>query len=105
MVGYGEGYERSDQFGLSALRLARELEAGWVVTVEPGAYFIPPLIDEWRAAKRHERFIVYEALDDWRDFGGVRVEDDVLVTDGGQRILGPPIAKRPGDIEAVMAGD
>jgi Xaa-Pro aminopeptidase len=105
MVGYGDGYERSDQFGLSALRLARELEAGWVVTVEPGAYFIPPLIDEWRAARRHEQFVAYEALDDWRDFGGVRVEDDVLVTDDGHRILGPPIAKRPDDIEAVMAGD
>jgi Xaa-Pro aminopeptidase len=105
MVGYGDGYERSDQFGLSALRLARPLRAGWVVTVEPGAYFIPPLIDEWHAAKRHEGFIDYEALDDWRDFGGVRIEDDVVVTDDGCRVLGPPIPKRPDDIEAVMAGD
>ena len=105
MVGYGDGYERSEQFGLSALRLARELRAGWTVTVEPGAYFIPPLIDEWRAAKRHEAFIDYEALADWRDFGGVRIEDDVVVTDDGCRVLGPPIAKRPDDIETVMAGD
>ena len=104
MVGYGHGYERSDQFGLAALRLARELEAGWVVTVEPGAYFIPPLIDEWRAAGRHEEYIDYEALEDWGEFGGVRIEDDVLVTPGGCRVLGPPIAKRPDDVEAVMAG-
>jgi len=105
MVGYGDGYERSDQFGLSALRLARELEVGWVVTVEPGAYFIPPLIDEWRDAKLHDAFIDYEALADWRDFGGVRIEDDVVVTDDGHRVLGPPIAKRPDDVETVMAGD
>lgn len=104
LVGYGDGYERSDQFGLSALRLARELEAGWVVTVEPGAYFIPPLIDRWREEGRHEAFIDYEALQDWRDFGGIRIEDDVLVTADGHRVLGPPIAKRPGDVEAIMAG-
>jgi len=104
MVGYGEGFERSDQFGLSALRLARKLESGWVVTVEPGAYFIPPLIDEWRAAGRHEAYIAYEALEGWRAFGGVRIEDDVLVTTEGCRVLGPPIAKRPDDVEAVMAG-
>jgi Xaa-Pro aminopeptidase len=104
LVGYGNEYERSKQFGLSALRLARELRAGWVVTVEPGAYFISPLIDEWRAAARHERYIDYEALEAWRDFGGIRIEDDVLVTDDGCRILGPPIAKRPDDVETVMAG-
>lgn len=104
LVGYGHGYERSEQFGLSALRLARELRAGWVVTVEPGAYFIPPLIDEWRAAGRHEHYIDYAALETWRDFGGVRIEDDAVVTDEGYRVLGPPIAKRPDDVEAVMAG-
>ena len=103
IVGYGEGYERSDQFGLSALRLARELRAGWVVTVEPGAYFIPPLVRAWRAEGRHEEFIDYEAVEDWLDFGGVRIEDDVLVTENGHRVLGPPIAKRPDDVEAVMA--
>lgn len=103
LVGYGDTVERSDQFGLSALRLARPLQPGWVVTVEPGAYFIPPLIDQWRSEKRHASFIDYEALGDWRDFGGVRIEDDVLVTSDGHRVLGPPIAKRPADVEAVMA--
>jgi len=103
IVGYGGGFERSDQFGLSALRLARPLQPGWVVTVEPGAYFIPPLIDQWRSEGRHASFIDYDALDDWRDFGGVRIEDDVLVTSEGHRVLGPPIAKRPDDVEAVMA--
>lgn len=102
IVGYGDGYERSDQFGLSALRLAKELRAGWVVTVEPGAYFIPPLIRQWRAEGRHEAFIDYDEVDGWLDFGGVRIEDDVLVTEDGHRVLGPPIAKQPDDVEAVM---
>ncbi|MGI9037661.1 MAG: aminopeptidase P family protein [Gemmatimonadota bacterium] len=103
LTGYGDGYERSDQFGLSALRLARPLRKGWVVTVEPGAYFIPPLIDTWRKERRHEDFIDYAALEGWRDFGGIRIEDDVLVTDDGHRVLGPPIPRRPDDVEAAMA--
>jgi Xaa-Pro aminopeptidase/Xaa-Pro dipeptidase len=103
LTGYGDGYERSRQFGLSALRLAKPLEVGWVVTVEPGAYFIPPLIDSWRKEGRHTEFIDYEALESWRDFGGVRIEDDVLVTEDGHRVLGPPIPKSPDEVEAVMA--
>ena len=75
------------------------------MTVEPGAYFIPPLIDAWRAEGRHAAFIDYEALESWRGFGGVRIEDDVLVTADGRRVLGPPIAKRPDEVEAVMAED
>lgn len=103
ITGYGDGYERSDLFGLSALRLARPLRKGWVVTVEPGAYFIPALIDTWRREERHAGFIDYPALDKWRDFGGIRIEDDVLVTDDGHRVLGPPIPKRPDEIEVAMA--
>jgi Xaa-Pro aminopeptidase len=97
-VGYTEIIQRNPQFGLCYLRLAKKLEAGFVITVEPGVYFIPALIDRWKAAKKLEAFIDYAKIDDYRDFGGVRIEDNVLVLDGGQRVLGKPIAK---SIEAV----
>ena len=103
LVGYGDGFERSEQFGLSSLRLARPLAPGWVVTVEPGAYFIPELIGRWRAAGTCVEFIDYDKLESWEGLGGVRIEDDVLVTDAGQRVLGPPIPKHPDDVESVMA--
>jgi Xaa-Pro aminopeptidase len=99
-VGYTEALVRSGQFGLRSLRLARALERGFVVTLEPGLYFIPQLIDHWRAEKRLCEFIDYEAVERFRDFGGVRIEDDVLVTEQGCRLLGKPI---PRTIEAVEA--
>ena len=101
-VGYAPGEGRSEQFGLAALRFARELRPGHVVTAEPGIYFIPALIDQWAAAGNHEAFIDYEALDDWRDFGGIRIEDDVLVTDRGSQVLGPPIPRGADAIESSM---
>lgn len=101
-VGYAPGEGRSEQFGLAALRFARELEPGHVVTAEPGIYFVPALIDQWAAAGTHEAFIDYQALDDWRDFGGIRIEDDVLVTDRGSRVLGPPIPRGADAIESTM---
>ncbi len=103
-VGYEPGEGRSEQFGLAALRFARELEPGHVVTAEPGIYFIPALIDQWAAEGRHEAFIDYEALADWRRFGGIRIEDDVLVTDTGARVLGPPIPKGADAVESAMEG-
>ncbi len=99
VVGYAKGEARSKQFGLSFLRLARPLEAGFVLTVEPGLYFIPALMDQWRAAKRHREFIVYARLDEYRDFGGVRIEDNVLVTRAGARVLGPRIPKTVAEVE------
>ncbi|MDT8437062.1 MAG: aminopeptidase P family protein, partial [Gemmatimonadota bacterium] len=93
LVGYGDEMERSDQFGTKSLRLARTLEPGFVLTVEPGIYFIPPLIDRWRAEGRHAAFLDYDAIGAWKDFGGVRIEDDVLVTPDGRRVLGEPIPK------------
>jgi Xaa-Pro aminopeptidase len=87
-VGYGNEFARSEQFGLSALRLGRTLQEGFVLTVEPGIYLIPALIDRWKADGLHESFIDYGALESWREFGGVRVEDDVLVTALGNRVLG-----------------
>lgn len=102
-VGYDEETERSDQFGLNYLRLARALEPGFVLTVEPGVYFIPQLIDKWSAEGRHDAFIKYDQFEQYRDFGGIRIEDDVLVTEDSHRILGPPIPKSVNEVEA-MAG-
>ena len=104
VVGYEPGVARSDQFGLNFLRLSRPLEAGFVVTVEPGIYFIPALMDRWRADARHCDFIDYDAVETYRGFGGIRIEDDVLCTADGPRVLGPEIPKEAADVEAVMAG-
>lgn len=99
-VGYDDEITRSDQFGLAFLRLGRRLEEGFVVTVEPGIYFIPELIDQWAAEKRHSAFIRYDELEGFRSFGGIRIEDDVVVTETGSRILGPGIPKSIEEVEA-----
>ncbi len=98
-VGY-EGRPKSTQFGLKSLRLARPLQPGFVVTVEPGIYFIPQLIDQWRAEGRFPDFIDYDRVEAWRDFGGLRNEEDVLVTADGCRVLG---RRKPLTIEEVEA--
>ncbi|MBB5019058.1 Xaa-Pro aminopeptidase [Chitinivorax tropicus] len=100
-VGYGEGYERSRDFGRKSLRLARPVRAGWVVTIEPGIYFIPALIDRWRAEGRFTHLIDYAAFDAFRNFGGIRIEDDVLITDTGSRVLGDPIPRTIEEVEAA----
>jgi Xaa-Pro aminopeptidase len=102
-VGYDPGVRRSKQFGLAFLRLARKLEPGFVITIEPGIYFIPALIDRWRENKTHETFINYEEVEKYRGFGGVRIEDDLLITDSGARVLGKAIPKTVAEIEAVLA--
>lgn len=88
LVGYDDTIKRSTQFGTRSLRLGRELQAGFALTVEPGIYFIPALIDQWRADGTCAEFINFSALDAYRDFGGIRLEDNVVVTDGGSRVLG-----------------
>ena len=87
-VGYAPGTKRSDQFGLDALRLHRTLEPGFVLTVEPGCYFIPELIDRWQAANHLADYINYKELEHYRDCRGVRIEDDILITTNGSRVLG-----------------
>jgi len=101
-VGYDEETIRSKEFGLAFLRFGRKLQEGFVMTVEPGIYFIPDLIDIWKAEKKFPEFINYEKVEEYRDFGGIRIEDDVLVTSTGHKVLGKPIPKTVSEIEAIM---
>jgi len=101
-VGYNHSVQRSEQFGLAYLRLAKELRPGYVLTVEPGIYFIPALIDKWKKEKKFTDFINYSKLEKYRDFGGIRIEDDVLVTNVGHRVLGRPIPKKPAQVEETV---
>ena len=98
-VGYSKDDIRSDQFGLAYLRLARKLKPGFVLTVEPGIYFIPELIDKWHKEKINSRFINFNNVNKYRKFGGIRIEDDILVTKSGHRVLGKPIPKTIKDVE------
>jgi Xaa-Pro aminopeptidase len=100
-VGYNESVKRSEQFGLGYLRLARTLEPGFVLTVEPGIYFIPPLIAQWKKEKKHAEFINYQRVMEYIDFGGIRIEDDVLVTRDGHKVLGRKIPKTVAEIESL----
>lgn len=102
-VGYDKKYIRSTQFGLRSLRLARELKPGFVITNEPGCYFIPALIDKFRAENKFMDFVNYDMLDSYKDFGGIRIEDDILVTDNGSKVLGKPIPKTVKEIEDIMS--
>ncbi len=104
-VGYVSGESRSSQFGLNFLRLSRPLETGYVVTVEPGIYFIPALVDMWHSEHRLASFIRYDVVASYLSFGGIRIEDDVLVTPGGARVLGLPIVKEVEDVETMMNVD
>jgi Xaa-Pro aminopeptidase len=99
-VGYDETVQRSPQFGLKSLRMARALEPGFVMTVEPGLYFIPQLIDMWGAEKRFAEFINYDAVEKFRHAGGIRVEDDVVVTETGCRVIGRRIPLTIEEVEA-----
>ena len=94
---------RRGPFGMKYLSLNRLLKKGFVLTVEPGVYFIPALIERWRDEKKFPEFINYDKLDAWLSFGGIRIEDDVLVTSKGARLLGPPIPKTIGEVESAMS--
>ena len=101
LVGYSAEVERSNQFGLRSLRFGKALEAGNVITVEPGIYFIPELIDKWESEGKFKHFINYKKLKAYRDFGGIRIEDNILITATGSKVLGPPIPKTVKEIEAI----
>lgn len=93
-----------EQFGTNCLRMGRRLQEGFVVTDEPGIYFIPDLIDDWRASGHCKDFLCFDKLDEYKDFGGIRLEDDILITADGCRFLGKDtIPIHPKDVEEYMA--
>lgn len=102
-VGYDEETRPIDQFGTSSLRMGRRLQEGFVITDEPGCYFIPALIDQWKAQGLHKEFLNYSKIETYKDFGGIRLEDDILIIPGGSRFLGDkrtPITVE--EVEGIM---
>lgn len=103
-VGYTDSLKKGTAFGWKSLRLGRALEPGFVLTVEPGLYFIPALIDEWKAENKLSQFVDYDVLEKYRHFSGIRIEDNYLITENGASILGNDIAPKSVDeVEAFMA--
>jgi Xaa-Pro aminopeptidase len=102
-VGYNDEVFRSTQFGLAFLRFALPYKPGHVFTIEPGCYFIPDLIDQWRAEKKFTEFINYDKAETYKDFGGVRIEDNLLITEKGHKLLGKAIPKTVSEIESVCS--
>lgn len=101
-VGY-QGREKSTAFGLKSLRLGRELEESFVLTIEPGIYFMRELTDRWRSEGRYTDFINYAALEPYRDFGGMRIEEDFIITRDGSRRMGPAKPRSADEVEALRA--
>ncbi|TKG96652.1 aminopeptidase P family protein [Puteibacter caeruleilacunae] len=101
-VGYDDEVRPVDQFGTAYLRLGRRLQEGFVITNEPGVYFIPALIDKWQSEKINHEFINFDKVNEYRDFGGIRLEDDILVTADGGEIIAERVPITPEEVEAVM---
>ena len=102
-VGYSNEVKRSSQFGLAFLRFALPFKPGHVFTVEPGCYFIPELIARWKGEKKFSEFINYGKIDSYMSIGGIRIEDNVLITEKGHKLLGKPIPKTVKDVEAICS--
>lgn len=102
-TGYNETVKRSTQFGLSSLRFALPFKPGHVLTIEPGCYFIPELLSQWKNDNLFSGFINYKKAEDFMDVGGVRIEDNILITDKGNKLLGKPIPKTPEEIESLVS--
>ena len=102
-VGYTDTIKRNPEFGWRSLRLGKALEADFVITVEPGIYFIGELFDRWKARKKNSQYINYDAVEKYRDFGGIRIEDDVLVTENSYRVLGRKIPKTIDEVEYMSS--
>lgn len=101
-IGYDESIKRVNQFGTSYLRLGKKLQPGYVLTDEPGIYFIPELINKWKQEKKFENFINYNKVEEYIGFGGIRLEDNLLITSNGCRLLGKPIPKTVDEVEEIM---
>lgn len=101
-VGYSETIGRNPAFGWKSLRLAKAVEPGFVVTVEPGIYFIAELIDRWRSENRCPEFINYAMVEKYQGFGGIRIEDDLLVVEGGHHLLSKRIPKTMDEVETSL---
>lgn len=102
-VGYNDELKRSTQFGLAFLRFALPYKPGHVFTIEPGCYFIPELIDQWKSEGKLKEYINYDKVVTYKGFGGIRIEDNLLITEEGNRLLGKPIPKTVSEIESVCA--
>ena len=101
-VGYSDELKKNTtQFGLKSLRLGKELQTGYVLTVEPGLYFIPELIEKWKGANKFADFINYDKVEVLKNFGGIRVEDDYVITENSYRKLGKELAISIKDIEEI----
>lgn len=103
LVGYNDEVKRSDQFGLAFLRFALKYEPGHVFTIEPGIYFIPDLVNIWKSEKKFEQYINYSKIEQFMCIGGIRIEDNVLITPTGHKVLGQPIPKSVKDVEELCA--
>jgi Xaa-Pro aminopeptidase len=101
-VGYDDQTRPINQFGTAYLRLGRKLEPGFVITNEPGIYFIPQLIDKWRAEKTNAAFINFANVEKYRGFGGIRLEDDLLITPNGASILGNRVPITINEVEHTV---
>ncbi len=102
-VGYDDEVKRSEIFGTAFLRLGRRYQPGFVLTVEPGCYFIPALIEKWKSENKFQDFINYSKLDAYMNFGGIRIEDDILVKENGNKVMGKPIPKTVDEVEGIMS--
>jgi Xaa-Pro aminopeptidase len=101
-VGYDDEIRPAQQFGTAYLRLGRRLQTGFVITNEPGIYFIPALIDKWKYEKINNDFINFDKVEKYKGFGGIRIEDDILVTGNGSHIIGQRVPVLPQEIEKIV---
>jgi len=102
-IGYNDEVKRSDQFGTAFLRFALPYKPGHVFTIEPGCYFIPELIEKWKSEGKFKDFINYSKIEGYMSIGGIRIEDDVLITENGHKVLGKPIPKTVKEVESVCS--
>ena len=102
LVGYSSESKREAEFGITFLRLGKKLKKGFCITIEPGIYFIPELFNQWKKNKKHKDFLNYDKFENYLDFGGIRIEDNVFITEKTSINLSEFIIKEINDIESTM---